>query len=59
MNKVKQLGYYAKDKDGNLHQFEWGDNDAFGIYNTTTKEYVQSNADDYEILEVGYYHNEN
>ena len=43
MNKVKQLGYYAKDKDGNLHQFQWEEDDTFGILNIATKVYEKAN----------------
>ena len=58
MTKVQQIGYYAKDTEGNLHQFQWEDDNTFGILNINTKEYVPSNVDDYEILEIGYFHNE-
>ena len=59
MDKVQQIGYYAKDSEGNLHQFQWEQDNTFGILNIATKEYVPSNVDDYEILEIGYFHNEN
>jgi len=51
---MKQLGYYAKDKDNNLHQFEWGANDEFYIKNSDG-EMVHSNPKEYEILEIGYF----
>jgi hypothetical protein len=58
MNKVKQIGYFAQDEDGNLYKFQWQANCTLGIYNTTTKAYEKANADDYEILEIGYFHDE-
>lgn len=58
MNKVKDIGYYAKDKDNNLHQFQWEEDDTFGILNIATKVYEKANFDDYEILYIGFFHDE-
>jgi hypothetical protein len=64
MEKIQQLGYYAKDKDNNLHQFEIGSNNKFYINNANGKltsnlghKMSEANADEYEIIEVGFFHN--
>jgi hypothetical protein len=51
---MKQLGYYAKDKDGNLFRFEWSSEDEFFI---ALKGGVMQTQDpkDYEILEIGHF----
>jgi len=53
---MKQLGYYAKDKDGDLHQFEWVGK-KFHIVKPVKEglHKVEANADDYEILEIGFF----
>lgn len=59
---MERLGYYAKDKDGNLHQFQWGEDDTFYI-NDEAGELVSNlghkmkiaDAKDYEILEIGFF----
>jgi hypothetical protein len=48
---MKSLGYYAKDKDNNLHQYEWGADDEFSILNSDG-DYVMVDPNDYEILEL-------
>ena len=50
---MKQLGYYAKDKDNNLFQFEWGADNEFTILNSDG-DYVMANPKDYDIVEIGY-----
>ena len=47
------LGYYAKDSSNNLLQFEWGEDDTFYIFHTNGEKVI-ANADDYEILEIGF-----
>ena len=49
---MKQLGYYAKDKANNLHQFEWGANEEFSILNRDG-DYEMVDPNDYEILNIG------
>lgn len=46
------LGYYAKDKDNNLHQYEWGADDEFSILNDDG-DYVMVNPKDYKIVQLG------
>lgn len=46
------LGYYAKDKDNNLYQFEWGADDEFSIRNDAG-DYVMRDPKQYEIIQVG------
>lgn len=60
MKGINILGYYAKDSDGNLHQFEWGKNDEFYINHPlgTHKgnlghKMMLANPNDYEILQIG------
>lgn len=56
---MKRLGYYAKDKNNNLFQFEWGADDG----NQTNEDFFiirngekrKSIATDYEILEIGFF----
>jgi hypothetical protein len=48
------LGYYAKDKNKNLFQFEWGANDEFYIMNSDG-DMVMKDPNEYEIIEVGYF----
>ena len=43
---MKSLGYYAKDKNGNLFQFEWTKDDVLLI------DGISVSAEDYEILEL-------
>ena len=56
---MKRLGYYAKDKNNNLFQFEWGADDGsqtnedFFIIRNGEKR--KSIATDYEILEIGFF----
>lgn len=51
---MEQLGYYAKDKDGNLFRFEWSSEDEFSI---ALKGGAMQTQDpkDYEIIEIGYF----
>jgi hypothetical protein len=53
------LGYYAKDKDNNLHQFEWGADDTFYINDVNGDEVSnlghkikKVDSKDYEVLEL-------
>ena len=48
---MKGLGYYAKDKDNNLYQFEWGANDEFYIQHQLGL--IHSDPKQYEIIQVG------
>jgi hypothetical protein len=48
---MKKLGFYAKDKNNNLHQFEWGADDEF--YIVTPMGNIHTNPDDYEVLNIG------
>ena len=50
MDNNNYLGYYAKDKFGNLFQFEWGENDDLNIIQMLTTKKV--NKKDYEIVEI-------
>ena len=54
---IKQLGYYAKDVNGNLYQFEWGAGDEFYIMNSNG-DMVMDDPSKYEILEIGYFTSE-
>jgi hypothetical protein len=51
---MERLGYYAKDKDNNLFQYEWGANDEFYIMNSDG-DMVMKDPKEYEILEIGYF----
>lgn len=48
----ERLGYYAMNKDNDLFQFCWI-KDKF--YILTGTDMIESNPDDYEILEIGIY----
>jgi hypothetical protein len=49
---MNSLGYYAKDKNKDLFQFEW----FFDVfYILKNGERISANADDYEILEIGFF----
>ena len=49
-----RLGYYAKNKITNdLFQFEWDADDTFYIFKDGEKQVAF--ADDYEILEIGFF----
>ena len=50
---MKRLGYYAKDKDGNLFQYEWGAGDEFSILKDG--DYVMADPKEFEILEIGFF----
>ena len=50
---MNKLGYYAKDKDNNLHQFEWSKDNKLLIITPLGK--IESDPKDYEILEIGYF----
>ena len=50
MNNNNYLGYYAKDKFGNLFQFEWSENDDLSIIQMPTTKKVSKK--DYEIVEI-------
>jgi len=49
---MKQLGYYAKDKDNNLFQYEWGADDEFHILNSDG-DLVMRDPKEYEVLQLG------
>ena len=51
------IGYYAKDVNGNLYQYEWGAGDEFYIMNSNG-DMVMDDPSKYEILEVGYFTSE-
>jgi hypothetical protein len=46
---MNRLGYYAKDKDNNLFQFEWFADDSLVIDGRIVSK------EDYEILEIGFF----
>mgnify|MGYP003624996812 FL=1 len=51
MNSNDYLGYYAKDKFGNLFQFEWGEDD--NLYIRTFKvNLLKVNKEEYEIVNI-------
>lgn len=50
MNSNNYLGYYAKDKFGNLFQFEWDENDDLSIIQMSITQKV--NKEDYEIVNI-------
>ena len=50
---MERLGYYAKDKEGDLYQFRWGTNEIFEI--KFGIQWIQKNPKDYEILEIGFF----
>jgi len=55
---MKQIGYYAM-QGKNLFQFEWSTGgNIFYIINPITGKKEIKNPDDYEILEIGYFHDE-
>ena len=57
--KVNYLGYYAMDKNKNLHKFRWNEDDTFYI-NKKDKNfdkgyrYIKADFKDYEILLLSY-----
>jgi hypothetical protein len=61
-SKVEQIGYYARDVHGNLHQFEWGKvTNSFYIIDRKDMrkdgvKIIPADPKDYEILEIGFYH---
>ena len=50
---MEGLGYYAKNKDNDLFQFEWSELDDFFI--KVGDDMILSDPNDYEILEIGYF----
>ena len=50
---MKQLGYYAKDANGNLFKFQWSANNEFSVW--VKNEKVISDPNDFEIIEVGFF----
>jgi len=52
---MKRLGYYAKDKDGNLFQYQWGKDDTFQI--VVGDIFEDADPNDYEVLELFYSEN--
>jgi len=50
---VKRLGYYAKDENGNLFQYQWGADETFSIW--IDGEWVVEDANRYIVLEIGYF----
>jgi hypothetical protein len=48
-----QIGYYAKDKNGALLQFEHGADEKFYVFYSGVK--TLANVEDFEILEIGYF----
>ena len=51
---MKKLGYYAKDSQNNLFQYELGADDEFYILNSDG-DMVMTDPNKYEILEIGYF----
>ena len=49
---MEKLGYYAKDSQNNLYQYEWGADDEFYILNSDG-DMVMSDPNKYIILEIG------
>ena len=55
MNNNNYLGYYAKDKFGNLFQFEWGKDDNLYIHTLSGDirvKHIKVNKEEYEIVEI-------
>ena len=50
MDNNNYLGYYAKDKFGNLFQFKWDENDNLRIL--VIEIWIEVNKKDYEIVEI-------
>jgi hypothetical protein len=50
---MKQLGYYAKDANGNLFKFQWSTNNEFSIIINGTE--TVTDPKDFEILEIGFF----
>ena len=57
MENVTQLGYYAKDKNKDLHQFEWDEDSNFYIQQPDGK-LIKADVREYEILEIAYINSE-
>ncbi len=53
---MKKLGYYAKDENDNLYQYQWGADDTFQIW--IDGEWVDEDAERYIVLEIGYFTSE-
>jgi len=51
---MKKLGYYAKDSQNNLFQYEWGADDEFYILNSD-RDMVMADPNKYDVLEIGYF----
>ena len=51
--KVNYLGYYAMDKNKNLHKFKWNEDDTFYI-NIKDDVYLRADFKHYEILLLSY-----
>lgn len=51
---MKQLGYYAKNKKGDLFRFEWSTDDKFSIIRGDGSVQTQD-PNDYEVLEIGHF----
>lgn len=51
---MTRLGYYAKDSENNLFQYEWAAGDEFYIKNSDG-DMVMADPDKYEVLEIGYF----
>ena len=49
--KNNYLGYYAKDKFGNLFQFGWQENDDLHILKSDGRYYIVDKSD-YEIIQI-------
>ena len=54
---MKKLGYYAKDLNGNLFQYEWAADNEFYIMNSDG-DMVMTDPSKYELLEIGYFTSE-
>ena len=52
--KVNYLGYYAIDKDKNLHRFKWDEDDSFYIKSIKDDVYIRADVKHYQILNIGY-----
>jgi hypothetical protein len=45
------LGYYAKDKNNDLFQFEWSELERFYIIKDGIK--ITANSEEFEIIQIG------
>jgi hypothetical protein len=55
---MNTLGYYAMDSRGNLFRFEWGTGENKGLFYIIDRQGKHiDNPDNFDIIEVGYFHN--